>query len=188
MASSSPATAVLEALGFALFLRDEKGALLLQGAPPPWLRQLWPNLTSAGELPLAEASPFLENFLITADGCLSHGGSTPSNSAPWIEQTPDGPEVSLEATALTVEGRAALLVERLGEIFEAKKSMLQKARENVIAYQRLNAETQKKEILTRYIAAKMTAALPKATPPQRLIRQQKQPHAAQKTRATPAGR
>lgn len=179
MASSSSATAVLEALGFALFLREEEGALLLQGAPPPWLRQLWPNLTSAGELSLAEASPFLENFLIDAEECWNQGGSTRAQSGAWIEQTPDGPDVSLEATALTVEGRAALLVERLGEIFEAKKSMLQKARENVIAYQRLNAETQKKEILLSCIAEEMNSALANAITALRLIEMEKHSPRAQ---------
>ena len=40
--ADSPATAVLEALGFALFLRDDDGELRLHGAPPAWLRELWP--------------------------------------------------------------------------------------------------------------------------------------------------
>ena len=54
------------------------------------------------------------------------------------------------------------LLERLGEVFEAKKSMLQKARETVIAYQRLNSETQKKEILLSCIAEEMNSALANA--------------------------
>ncbi len=179
-AAISPATAVLEALGFALFLREQTGTLRLHGAPPAWLRQLWPSLTSkGGELPLAEASPFLENFLIDAAECWTTGESARIQSGAWVEQMADGTEVSLEATALTVDGQAALLLERLGEVFEAKKSMLQKARETVIAYQRLNAETQKKEILLSCIAEEMNAALANAITALRLIEMEKHSPRAQ---------
>ena len=166
----SPASAVLEALGFALFVREESGALVLQGPPPEWLRALWPGLTSKGmPRPVEQASPFLENFLIDAAECWAAGGVTRAQSGPWIEQLPDNTEVSLEATAFTAAGRAVLLLERLGEVFEGKKSMLQKARETAIAYQRLNSEMQKKEILLSCIAEDMNAALANAITSLRLI-------------------
>lgn len=178
--SASPATAVLAALGFALFLRDENGRLCLHGTPPTWLSELWPSLTSEGaELPLTVASPFLENFLIDAEECWARGDTSRVQSGAWIEQTLGGAEVSLEATALTVADRAALLLERLGEVFEAKKSMLQKARETVIAYQRLNAETQKKEILLSCIAEEMNSALANAITALRLIEMEKHSARAQ---------
>ncbi|MGZ5553144.1 MAG: sensor histidine kinase, partial [Chthoniobacterales bacterium] len=71
----------------------------------------------------------------------------------------NGQKVELEATALTLDGQSILLLERLGEAFEAKKAVLQKARETVIAHQRLNSEIQKKEILLHCVAEDMTAAL-----------------------------
>ena len=77
-------------------------------------------------------------------------------SGPGWRQDANGAEVQLEATALTADGQRILLLERLGEAFEAKKSMLQKARETVIAYQRLNSEIQKKEILLHCVADEMT--------------------------------
>jgi len=120
-------------------------------------------------LPLEQASPFLENFLIDATECWSAGGETRAQSGPWIEQTADGAEITLEATALTAGGRAILLLERPGEVFETKKSILQKARETNIAYQRLNSEMQKKEILLSCIAEEMNAALANAITSLRLI-------------------
>ncbi len=178
MASSgSPATAVLEALGFALFLRDESGALTLHGAAPAWLAALWPGLTTT--LPVTEASPFLENFLIDAEECWTKGGAARAQSGAWIEQTADGAEVSLEATALTIDGQPALLLEKLGDVFEAKKAMLQHARETVMAYQRLNAETQKKEILLSCIAEEMNSALANAITALRLIEMEKHSARAQ---------
>lgn len=179
-ATPSPATAALKALGFALFLRDADGALRLQGAPPDWLSSLWSGLTNSNEpLPVAEASPFLENFLIDAEECWTTGGATRAQSGPWIEQASDDAEVSLEATALMLDGQPALLLEKLGEVFEKKKAILQHARETVIAYQRLNSETQKKEILLSCIAEEMNAALANAITALRLIELEKHSARAQ---------
>ena len=59
------AGAVLEAIGFAVFVRDYSGALRLEETAPEWLRSIWPELKTEGALlPTEKASPFLENFLI----------------------------------------------------------------------------------------------------------------------------
>src|SRR5438067_11631519 len=101
---SSPPSVVLRALGFALFVRGADGSLLLEGAqPPPWMRQLWPALAEQRQLPIADASPFLENFLIDAEECWREGGNRRCQSGPWVEQDADGTEVHLEATVLTAE-------------------------------------------------------------------------------------
>jgi len=172
----SSAGAVLEALGFAIFVRDHSGALRLEGTAPDWLRSIWPELkTEGGLLPTEKASPFLENFLIDASTCWEAGGETRSRSGPWIEQTDNGTEVTLDAVALNAGDQAILLLERLGEVFEAKKSMLQKARETIIAYQRLESEMQKKEILLSCIAEEMNAALANAITSLRLIELEQDP-------------
>ncbi|HMG04483.1 MAG TPA: HAMP domain-containing sensor histidine kinase [Chthoniobacterales bacterium] len=172
----STAAGVLEALGFAVFIRDPSGELRLNGKPPGWLRSVWPKVEAPdAPLPLEQASPFLENFLIDAAACWSSGGETRVGSGAWIEQRADGSEVTLEATALSSGDRAILLVERLGEVFEAKKSMLQKARETVIAYQRLNSEMQKKEILLNCISEEMNSALANVITSLRLIELERNP-------------
>ncbi|MEY2488101.1 MAG: hypothetical protein QOC70_43 [Verrucomicrobiota bacterium] len=169
----SQAGAVLEALGIAVFVHAY-GALRIQGEPPDWLRSIWPNLT-APDATLPGSSPFLENFLVDARECWAAGGEQRARSGAWVEQTTDGTELSLEATALTAGGQAILLLERLGEVFEAKKSMLQKARETVIAYQRLNSEMQKKEILLNCISEEMNAALANVITSIRLIEMERDP-------------
>ena len=125
--------------------------------------------------PCRAVRPFLENFLVDARACWAEGGEKRVRSGPWTEQTTDGKELSLEATALTAGGQQILLLERLGEVFEAKKSMLQKARETVIAYQRLNSEMQKKEILLNCISEEMNAALANVITSLRLIELEKDP-------------
>jgi signal transduction histidine kinase len=173
----SAANAVLEALGFAIFIRDESGALSLSGRSPDWLRSIWPNLNAPDTLlPIDQASPFLENFLIDAGECWSAGGAEKrARSGPWVERATDGTELTLEAIALNAEGRSILLLERLSEVFEEKKSMLQKARETVIAYQRLDSEMQKKEILLSCISEEMNAALANVITSLRLIELEKNP-------------
>jgi signal transduction histidine kinase len=169
-ASASPAQAVLEALGFVIFTREASGALQLLGPAPAWLVALWPALEKAEHhLPVGDASPFLENFLIDARECWEKGGAERAKSGPWIEQDGNGAEVQLEATAMTAGGQPILLLERLGEAFEAKRTILQRARETVIAHQRLNSEIQKKEILLHCVADDMTAALANVITSLRLI-------------------
>jgi signal transduction histidine kinase len=86
-----------------------------------------------------------------------------------VEQDASGTEVPLEATAMTLDGHSILLLERLGEAFEARKSVLQRARETVIAHQRLNSEIQKKQILLHCVADEMTATLANIITSLRLI-------------------
>lgn len=167
------AGAVLESLGIAVLVHAY-GAIRIQGNPPAWLRSIWPVMTTP-DATLPGSSPFLENFLVDARTCWAEGGEKRVRSGPWTEQTADGTELSLEATALTAGGQQILLLERLGEVFEAKKSMLQKARETVIAYQRLNSEMQKKEILLHCISEEMNAALANVITSLRLIELEKDP-------------
>ncbi|HEX4640013.1 MAG TPA: hypothetical protein VH252_01425, partial [Chthoniobacterales bacterium] len=68
--AGSPAQSVLAELGLILFAREKTGELRLSGKTPGWLATLWPALGgSGGLLPIADASPFLENFLIDAEEC-----------------------------------------------------------------------------------------------------------------------
>lgn len=127
--------AALEGLGLALFVRRDDGSVRLAGAAPAWLSRVWPSVATA-EGSLAETSAFLDNFLIDAAVCWS-ARIGQVRSGPWVEYDREGAEINLEATALTGGGRSLLLIERLGEEFEATRSMLQRARETVLAYQRL---------------------------------------------------
>lgn len=169
-AEDSPSSAVLEALGYALFTRDESGALWLASDAPTWLAQLWPSAAAKGaELPLTDASPFLENFLIDAQECWSGDATRRVESGPWIERDAVGAEVQLQARALTAGGRACLLIERLGEAFASQVAILQKARERVIALHRLDAEIQKKEILVHCLAEDFSGELANIVTALRLI-------------------
>jgi hypothetical protein len=130
----SISTAALIGLGLAVFVRESSG-LRLAGAAPDWLGRVWPTLASSSDA-FAEASPFLANFLTDAAACWT-AGTGRVRSGPWVEYDRHGTEINLEATALTGGGRALLVIELLGEHFEATRSILQKARETMLSYQRL---------------------------------------------------
>jgi signal transduction histidine kinase len=173
--SLSPAGAVLEALGYALFIAEGE-TLRLVSDPPPWLSAIWPEATAAGtSLPIAGATPFLENFLVDAAECWAAGGDRRASSGPWIECDAQGNELPLEATALTVNGQAVLLIEWLGDDYESRKAVLQKARETVIAYQRLDSEVQKKEILLHCLAEDINGALGNVITSLRLVELEQDP-------------
>ncbi len=152
-------SSVLEALGFALFRREAPGLLRLAGRAPEWLRLLWPATNDPESLlAVAELSPFMDNFMVDAEVAWAEAGRDRAQSGPWVELNTEGSELTLEASALTIDGQSVLLLERMGDAFSAKKEILQKARETVIAYQRLNSEMQKKEILLHCVAEDMSAA------------------------------
>ena len=131
------ARAALEGLGFVLLTREASGELCVNGQPPVWACRLWPSLTTPGAAFDTSDSPFVANFLIDAEQCW-RAGTGRARSGPWVESDRNGVEFQCHATALTGGGRALLLLERLGEDFEATKSVLQKARETLIAYQQLS--------------------------------------------------
>ena len=134
----SPSGAALQALGFALFGRDSSGALRLINDAPEWLYALWPNVKAAGTEFSIDACPFLANFLVDATECWQRNLDQRVKSGPWVEIDSQGVEFRLEATAINASGCSMLLLERLGDDFEAFRTVLQRARETLIAYQRLS--------------------------------------------------
>ena len=170
--TDSPSPLVLESLGYAVFACGAAGALRLAGPAPAWLTRLWPA-AAAVDFALAGVSPFLENFLVDAAECWKAGGTRRVRSGPWIETEATGAEVRLEATAMNAGGRALLLVQWLGGDYDTRQALLQKARETTIAYQRLNSEIQKKEILLHCVAADMSQALANTITALRLIELEK---------------
>jgi len=154
-------------LGYAVFEDASGGALTLIGPPPEWfLRAFGEEATKDGRFVPGDTSPFLENFLAEAEKVWSApGGPDASEGAPraesgeWIEVGADGREIALEAEALLVAGRRILLVANLQSRFEEKSRMLQAARVDKLAHERLQREIQTKEILLHCIVHDLSQPL-----------------------------
>ena len=155
---------VLERLGYAVFEDAGGGALTLVGPPPEWfLRAFGEEAAKGGRYVPGDTSPFLENFLSVAEAAWGESsaaeGGRRAESGEWIERGADGRDIALEAEAFLLEGRRILLVANLQARFEEKSRMLQVARVDKLAHERLLREIQTKEILLHCIVHDLSQPL-----------------------------
>jgi signal transduction histidine kinase/CheY-like chemotaxis protein len=138
--------------GYALFEYAGQGAFRAVGNYPDWCRKLW-ALPGGREktLRLAEQSPFLENFLVDAEGFWNSKRKGAANSAVWIERDLENREMPLEAWALRLEGKKVLIIRNLSGTYAERQQLFQTARDSLLEHDRLLHEVQKKEILLHCI-------------------------------------
>jgi len=161
---------LLAALNYAVFVRAEGDAFQLAAAPPAWLTTLWPQVTVENGFHSAmELSPFLDNFLIDASAFWETGSGKGPSSGTWIERNSVGHSTALEATAFKFEDRSILLIEDLGRRHQERTATLQVARETALAYERLNQEIQKRQVLVHCVVNDMAAQLSNLITSLRLI-------------------
>ena len=142
----------LRELGFVLLEHRGQGVFALLSPAPPWLTELWGAPQSdRAEIPIAEKSPFLENFLYEADEFWNSNGKGLCQSEAWIEKAPSGSEIPLQAVALHLEGKRFLALHSPEPQFLERGQLLQAARNSVLEHEKLQREIQKKEILLHCI-------------------------------------
>jgi len=134
------------ALGYGVLEQiGASGAFAVHGEPPPWLAQVWPQFQQGRALLRPqERFPFIENFLIEANGYWAAPDAPNIRSGPWEERLASGDPVSLDAIALLVGDRKLLLIERLGAAYEEQKAVLQRARETLLAKEELEREVRRR--------------------------------------------
>ena len=151
MREAALADTLLTRLGYAVFEDAGAGELTLVGPPPDWFSRAFGEATAAGgRFVPGDSSPFLENFLAEAQKAWS-GAIERAESGEWIEVGEDGRELALEAEAFLLADRRILLVANLQARFDEKSRMLQLARVDKLAHERLLREIQTKEILLHCI-------------------------------------
>ncbi|RMH67346.1 MAG: sensor histidine kinase [Bacteroidetes bacterium] len=143
---------VLAALDYAVLEPRPDGTFRLCGRMPDWLRAFLPGSgEAAGPLDLAAASLFLEHFLVDARAFWASGAPGPLGSGPWTETDRRGREWVLEATALSVDGRALLLVGFPQMDFHRTQQLVQAARVQVVQYHRTLEEIARRDVLLHCI-------------------------------------
>jgi signal transduction histidine kinase/CheY-like chemotaxis protein len=149
---SGPLPQFLRELGFVLLQHRARGQFALLSPPPPWLAELWEMPQAAPmEIPVAEKSPFLESFLLEADTFWNSNNAGLCRSETWIEKSPSGREIPLEAIALQLEGVRFLALHSPEPEFHEREKLLQTARDSLLDQEKLQREIQKKEILLHCI-------------------------------------
>jgi signal transduction histidine kinase len=137
---------IINALDVALLERHAPGVFAITGQVPRWFLRLYPDLVGQ-EIRLAEASPFLANFLIDAESFWEKGEPGRLLSGPWSETALNGEECFLEASAINTNGLKVLALEFQRASIEELRTIIQKARERSLDHYRVLQEMQKKEIL-----------------------------------------
>ncbi|MEL6444045.1 MAG: HAMP domain-containing sensor histidine kinase [Bacteroidota bacterium] len=138
-------------LDLALLERSD-GQFIRVGLPPEWFDVFFgdPGRPNSG-LDLASRSLFLENFLLDAEAHWAAGSAQPLRSGPWTETAPDGRERPLEAMALTLDGRALLLIGPPALDFAGMQQIFQSARQEALDRQRIQREIERREVLLHCI-------------------------------------
>ena len=121
---------LFQALNLVAIERQSDHTYYLLTPAPLWLSGALASAQAGERQTLAGAFPFLDDFLHQADGAWSAGAHASIVSSPFAA-TVDGDELLLRATALTVGGRAILVVERLVGAADTRP-ILQKARQHML--------------------------------------------------------
>ena len=148
---TGPLPEFLRELGFVLLEHKGHGRFELLSPAPVWLTELWELPPHNSEITIAEKSPFLENFLFEADAFWDANRKGACQSETWVEKSPAGREIPLEAIALQWEGKRYLALHSAEPQFQERVQLLQTARNSFLDHERLQREIQKKEILLHCI-------------------------------------
>ena len=149
---ASPLQIFFREFGYALLAHEGEGKFVLLSDPPGWFSELWgeARLAEAG-IPLAEKSPFLENFLVEAHTFWTSLQVGECRSEVWIESTAARREIPLQATALHADGKQLLALHSPAPEYRRQVQVLQTARNALLEHEKLLREIQKKEILLHCI-------------------------------------
>ena len=139
---------LLAALDVVVMERMSVGSFHLCGPAPAWFRCFYSEVTPGQEdLHPGDTFPFLANFLVDAEQFWLTRSAGRLRSGPWDETDAMGHEHSLEASALCLGEHQLLLLALPNVEYAEKQAIIQKARENSLAYARFHKEVQQKELL-----------------------------------------
>jgi len=147
-------------MGFALLEYTGNGAFLPLAELPPWFRELWGESDSITiPLALADKSAFLETFLLEAETFWEQANSAACRSETWIERSPSGRDIPLQARALHLGDKRIIAISSPDPEFREQVRILQTARNALLDHERLGREIQKKEILLHCIVHDLSQPL-----------------------------
>jgi signal transduction histidine kinase len=146
------AEGVLKNQGYTLFEYLGEGTLKVLGKPAGWCHEVFGEEAANGNpIQLAGDFPFLEDFLEEIESRWGSDWQGEESSGAWLETGPDGRDIALEASALSLGGRRILAIQNPQKRYEEQLLVLQRGRTSLLEHERLQKEIQKKEILLHCI-------------------------------------
>jgi hypothetical protein len=142
---------LFRALNLVAIERQTNGTYYLVTPAPVWLSGALATAHVGERHTLSGAFPFLDDVLHQAAGAWNAGAPASIVAGPFAA-TVEGDDLLLRATALTVDGRALLVLERLVGAADTRP-MLQKARRHVLEGEQLAKQAAKVHAPSTAIAA-----------------------------------
>lgn len=121
---------LLRALDLVVVEREPNHTFYVLTPAPAWFTRAFDVAPAGEQNALSGAFPFLDDFIQQAAGAWAAGPHASIVSGPFSVAA-DGEDLLLRATALTIDGRALLVLDRLTGAADARP-MLQKARERML--------------------------------------------------------
>ncbi len=131
---------LISALNIVVMERVEGGLFRVIGEEPRWCEPLGLDAgRDQGLVRPGAKSLFLDHFLVDADAFWDGQDGGELRSGPWSEHTEDGKTGLLEAVACFLGERPVVYVRKLGTDLREQRALLQRAREDRLAYERLES-------------------------------------------------
>ncbi len=139
----------LHLLDLATFIRQSNGQFSVVGELPPWYYKLASELHSNKEaVILEEKFLFLEVFFPEAESFWENQASGNLMSGIWSENTLSGNALYLNAYAVNLDMLNYLMIRPVNQEFDGEMEVMQRAREQSLAFEKLaKAERKLKELL-----------------------------------------
>lgn len=141
---------LLSAIGTLALERASRWRFVRQGDLPTWCAPIRDELPPDVAFEVAEVFPFFELFLPEAEEAWRQG-RTRLDSPGFTQILPDGSELHLMGTALSIDGACFLLVTENERLFQEERNVLQRARELRFAHDALAREMEQKEVLAHCV-------------------------------------
>ncbi len=131
---------LLNSMDFVVLLRNPNNEEVFQrvGKSPEWLVKLTSEHSlDWNQISLAELFPYIEVFLIEAQHLWHSDRFTKTSSNVWTEFDAWGNEYFLQAFAVNLNGADYILISPTDMSIEERQTLIQKAREKSLDYERL---------------------------------------------------
>ncbi len=129
-------------------ISDEEA--IIQSNVPEWFRLLAPGILINSTINFTDIFPFLEVFLFEANEFWSNEKNGKYKSGIWTENLPDNGEISLNSIAIFNNDTKYLLIRPLDEGIDKEQLGFQMAREQKLAYEKLEKAEKKLKTLLDY--------------------------------------
>ena len=136
-------------LDYIAFKKLDDDYFLLVAEIPGWFNDLDVNLPLLTDrVALADYFPFIDAFVIEAAEFWNGAKSGNLKSGIWTETTREGKPMYLNAFAINLEDSPYLLIKPMFEEFDTEQDLMQRARDQSLAFDKLaKAERKLKELL-----------------------------------------